>query len=299
MGANQLTNFKKQTALLPTLHAAVRLTRPLNGLITFISIYLAASISPQFTAGYKVFAASLSALFIAAGGNIINDIYDLEIDRINRPERPLAAGAVSLGSGKMLYTVVTLAGLALAWMLGSAFFLLAFSVAVLLLWYSAHLKRTVLFGNFAVSLISALTFIYGAMAVNDWQAGVIPAVFAFFFHFGREIIKDMQDRHGDLQSGVRTLPGTYGLRVSAALVNILFLVLIVLTVLPYIFYNYSVYYLWLVVPGVDAVLLYVSLMIWKQTDPHSLGRLSGLLKIDMFVGLIAIWLGTHHAVFFN
>ena len=79
----------------------------------------------------------------------------------------------------------------------------------------------------------------------------------------------------------------------------LFLVLIVLTVLPYIFYNYSVYYLWLVVPGVDAVLLYVSVMLWKQTDTNHLSRLSGLLKIDMFVGLIAIWLGTHHVVFIN
>ncbi len=294
-----MTSHSKQWNSFRSVKAGLALTRPLNGLLTFISIYLAASLSPQFRADWNVLVAALSVVFIAAGGNIINDVYDLEIDRINRPKRPLAAGVLSIGQGKVLYAFYTLAGLTLALILGKAFFALAFGVSVLLFWYSARLKRTVLFGNLAVSMISALTFIYGAMAVHDWQVGIIPAGFAFFFHFGREIIKDMQDLDGDLRSGVETLPGKYGILVSVIIVNILFLLLIVLTVLPYIFYNYSVYYLWVVVPGVDALLLYVSAMLWKQTDARHLGRLSGLLKIDMFVGLIAIWLGTHHALFFN
>ncbi len=285
--------------MLQSAKATVKITRPLNVLLTFVSIYLAACISPNFYAGWGVLVAALSAAFIAAGGNIINDLYDVEIDRINRPERPLAAGVLSVKQGKVLYVLTTFVGLMLAWGVGRNFIVLAFSVSVLLFWYSARLKRTVLFGNMAVSFVSGLTFIYGAMAVKDWQAGIVPAVFAFFFHFGREIIKDMQDIRGDLQTGVQTLPGKYGFHVSTAMVNILFLILIVLTVLPYIFYNYSVYYLWLVVPGVDAVLLYVSVMLWKQTEVHHLSRLSGMLKIDMFVGLIAIWLGTHHVVFIN
>ncbi len=295
----KVNDLKKPFSFLQSVKAAIKITRPLNVLLTFVSIYLAAYISPRFYAGWSVFIAALSAALIAAGGNSINDLYDVETDRINRPERPLAAGVLSTVQGKALYVVATLSGLILAWILGWNFMVLALSVSVLLFWYSARLKRTALFGNMVVSFVSGLTFIYGAMAVADWRAGIIPAVFAFFFHFGREIIKDMQDVHGDLQTGAKTLPGKYGFRISAVIVNILFLLLIVLTVLPYIFFNYSVYYLWLVVPGVDAVLLYVSVMLWKQSDTRHLGRLSGLLKIDMFVGLLAIWLGTHHVVFIN
>lgn len=279
--------------------AYLKIIRPLNVLLTFISVWLAAFISPYFSVTPLVGLAALSAAFILAGANVINDIYDFEIDRVNRPARPLASGALSIKQAWRWFVFLYAAGLLAAIAAGVWFFSIAAVIAGLLIWYSTHLKRTVLFGNILVSIAAGLTFIFGALAVHDWQAGVIPAVFAFFFHLGREIIKDMQDMEGDLQNNAVTFPGKFGFKVAAFLINILFGLLLLLTLLPYIFSIYSEAYLWIVIPGVDAVLLFVMISLWSNSNTSVLGRLSSLLKIDMFVGLTAIWVGTHYATFFN
>ncbi len=279
--------------------AYFKITRPLNVLLTFISVWLAAFISPYFSVTPLVGLAALSAAFILAGANVINDIYDFEIDRVNRPTRPLASGALNIKQAWRWFAVLYAAGLLTALAAGVWFFSITTVIAGLLIWYSIHLKRTVLLGNVLVSFAAGLTFIYGAMAVYDWQAGIIPAVFAFFFHLGREVIKDMQDLEGDLRNNAVTFPGKYGFKAAAFLVNILFGLLLLLTILPYIFSIYSAGYLWIVIPGVDLVLVFVMIALWFPNSPSVLGKLSGLLKIDMFVGLTAIWVGTHYAAFFN
>ena len=261
-----------------------KIIRPLNVLLIFVSIGLAAFISPQFSITPLLGFVALSAALILAGANVINDIYDLDIDRINRPGRPLASGAITRKQAWYWFFVLYGAGLLMAFTAGFWFFISAIIMAVLLFWYSAHLKRTVLYGNILVSFAAGFTFIYGAMAVDDWQVGIIPAVFAFFFHLGREIIKDMQDMEGDLQNNVVTFPGKYGLIPTALLVNILFGLLLLLTVLPYIFSVYSSGYLWIVIPGVDLVLVFVMIRLWFTNASSVLGKLSDLLKIDMFVG---------------
>lgn len=276
-----------------------KLIRPLNVLLTFVSVWLAAFISPQFKPGISVLLAALSASLILAGANIINDLYDLEIDKLNRPNRPLAAGLISQRTGWFYFYLFYLGGLACALSAGPAFFYIAGLIALLLVWYSARLKRTVLWGNILVSFAGGLTFIYGALAVGDWQSGIIPAIFAYFFHFGREVIKDVQDLPGDLENQVVTFPGKFGVKAAILLVNILFTILILLTILPYIFSVYSNVYLWVVVLGVDSVLLYIISVLWIRQEQAAFVKLSALLKVDMFVGLIAILLGARHVTFFN
>ncbi len=275
------------------------ITRPLNVLLTFISVWLAAFISPNFAVTPLVGLAALSAAFILAGANVINDIYDFEIDRVNRPTRPLASGALSIRQTWRWFAILYMAGLLTALAAGVWFFCIAAVIAGLLIWYSTHLKRTVLIGNILVSFAAGLTFIFGALAVYDWQAGLVPAVFAFFFHLGREVIKDMQDLEGDLQNNAVTFSGKFGLKAAVLLVNILFGLLLLLTLMPYIFSIYSAGYLWIVIPGVDGVLIFVMFRLWFPNSPSVLGKLSSLLKVDMFVGLSAIWVGTHYAAFFN
>jgi len=277
----------------------LKLIRPVNVLLTFVSVWLAAFISPQFKLGLSVLLAALSASLILAGANIINDLYDLEIDKLNRPTRPIAAGLISQREGWFYFYLFYSGGLACALVAGPTFFYIAGLIALLLVWYSVHLKRTILLGNILVSFAGGLTFIYGALAVSDWQSGIIPATFAFVFHFGREVIKDVQDMPGDLENQVITFPGKYGVRAAILLVNILFMILILLTILPYIFSVYSSAYLWVVVLGVDSVLLFIISVLWIRQDQAMFARLSTLLKVDMFVGLIAIWLGARHVTFFN
>ncbi|MHB2155724.1 geranylgeranylglycerol-phosphate geranylgeranyltransferase [Calditrichota bacterium GD2] len=269
-----------------------QLSRPLNVSIAMITIWVAAFITPQFHLNYKLYFAAAIAGLMTAGANIINDLYDIDIDRINKPHRPLPSGRATQKEACVYFVLNYALSFALAAFCGLPMFMVTFLIGLLLVYYSSHLKRTVLWGNLAVSLASAIAFIYGAMSVGDWRAGIIPAAFAFFFHLGREIVKDMQDLEGDVQNKSITFPARFGLKSSIVLINFVFIFLIILTIIPYILKVYGEMYLWIVTIGVHSVLIFVSVFLWFRNDRAVLGKISHLLKLDMLVGLAAIYLGS-------
>ena len=269
----------------------IKITRPLNVLISFISIGIGALVSGSFHWSGTLLFAGLTAAMITAGANIINDIFDLEIDRINKPQRPLPSGRVSLKGARLMFATLFGAGLIFAALCGKVMFFSALIIALLLYWYSAALKKTVLWGNLLVSVVSGFTFIYGAMSVGGWRGGVMPALLAFFFHFGRELLKDMQDVEGDRAGNAITFSAKYGLKQAAVLTKAVFLILIAVTVVPFFFKIYNEIYLIIVIFGVDSVLVYVMFVLNDRMSAPQLGRLSKLLKADMLVGLLAIYLG--------
>jgi len=267
------------------------LSRPLNVLISMLSVWVATIIAGDIFISETIILACLCAGFITSGANIINDIFDVEIDKINKPQRLIASGIVSNQMAWIFFIFSYLSGLFFSLLAGTELLIIAFVFAGLLYWYSFRLKRIMLWGNFIVSLATGFAFIFGAVAAGDWQAGIIPAIFAFLFHFGREIIKDMEDISGDKASHAKTFPIIKGYRASAILVITLFTILIMLTIIPYILHIYNLFYLIIVILGVDSVLIVISAKIWKKQSRHTLGRISLVLKLNMFIGLIAIYLG--------
>ena len=147
-------------------------------------------------------------------------------------------------------------------------------------------------GNGVVSLIAALAFIYGGLAVGRFGPTLIPAWFAFLFHFGREIVKDIQDWAGDTAIGAKTLPIRFGKKTALIVTTYTFILLIISTPVPALFRIYGIVYLIVVILGVDIPLLYVLRSMWRDSGPTNLGRLSFILKVDMLIGLLAIYLGT-------
>ena len=277
----------------------IRISRPLNVFITFITIWIAAVIAGNYYFTIRLFYACLTASLIAGGANIINDIYDIEIDRINKPKRLLPSGVITPAIARFYFYSAYSLAFVFALLNGWDMLIIAFIIGLALYGYSARLKQTVLWGNLLVSFSGAMAFIYGAMAAGEWKAGIIPAVFAFLFHLGREIIKDMQDLEGDLAKKAVTFPGRYGLKKAIGLVNIVFILLVILTILPYILHVYNLTYLYIVIIGVDSVLAAVSLILWKKHNYSDLGKLSHLLKLDIFICLIAVYIGAQNVVFFN
>jgi geranylgeranylglycerol-phosphate geranylgeranyltransferase len=275
------------------------LSRPLNVLITIITIFIAALITGKFDFEKSLIYAVISAALIAAGANILNDIFDIDIDRINKPDRILPANKISIMHAWAYFVFAYATALVFAFLSGLTMAVIALIVAILLFLYSGYFKRTILLGNLIVSISAAAAFLYGAQAVSNWLDGLIPAVFALFFHFGREVVKDMQDVRGDLANNAVTFAGKFGIKNSVLLVNFIFFVLILLTIVPYFLNIYNNYYLWIVVIGVDLVLLGVCIFLWKYTDQSSLGKISHLLKLDMLVGLIAIYAGVENVSFFS
>ncbi len=267
------------------------LSRPVNVIIAFLSIMLAGYLCGIGNHWTELLLACISGALATAGANAINDFFDLEIDRINKPFRPLPSGSIQPRQAAVF------AGISFSGALLAAFYINLMAVVVasvstlFLYWYSARLKRTVLWGNLTVSFITGLAFVYGGIAVGRVEYALIPAGFAFFMHFGREIVKDMEDVSGDQAHGARTLPVVHGLRPAQWLVTALFGLLIAGTLWPYYAGIYGVRYLIVVVAGVNLVLIAVIAAIWKRPTLATFRISSALLKADMPIGLLAIYLG--------
>jgi len=268
----------------------IKLSRPANVIISFLTIIIAAELAWGLDPLNYVLLAALSAALITMGANVINDYYDIEIDRINKPNRPLAAGTVSKKTAFIYFIFVYFLAWCLAIYMNVWMFLIAFMTSIILFFYSFRLKRTVLWGNLTVSFATAIAFVYGGVAVGHYKETFFPAAFAFLFHLGREILKDIQDIEGDKQAGADTFPVKYGISRSIGLISVDFILLVFLTAIPYILGIYSIRYFMIICFGIYPVLLFVLYRSRKDSDPANLGFLSNLLKADMIIGLLAIYL---------
>lgn len=165
---------------------------------------------------------SLSTVFIAAAGYIINDYFDVKIDLVNKPDRVVIGRylkrRVAIGAHQLLSVIGCLIGLYL-----SRWVFVIDVMSVSLLWfYSAQFKRQPLIGNIVISLLTALSFIVLAVYYRqNAQMLLIYALFSFGISLIREIIKDMQDIRGDARFGCRTLPIIWGLRRTKYLLYVL------------------------------------------------------------------------------
>ena len=269
----------------------VHLTRPINWVIGGGSIFMGAFIAGSIRPLGHVILAMISGMCIAGGANSINDYFDVNIDRINKPYRPIPSGNVTKQGAYRFALIMFLLGIIISLFINAGAFAIAVVASIILYAYSAWLKRTVLWGNMTVSLITAFAFIYGGVAVDLLDIAMIPAIFSFFFNFGREIIKDIEDMNGDACDGARTMPLVYGKKRSLGLVTLIFCFLIVITYIPYIMGIFGECYLYVVSIGVNLVLMYTMISFWFDSSSKHLGRLSTLLKIDMLIGLIAIFVG--------
>jgi geranylgeranylglycerol-phosphate geranylgeranyltransferase len=269
----------------------IQLTRPVNVLITFLSVLVATVLVSGNWVFARVFTACLSAALVTGAGNALNDFYDREIDRINKPFRPIPSARLKPKEAVIMVILLFIISLCLSFILGIPEFIIV-SSAIILLWaYAAVLKQVALVGNLVVSFLGGLTFVYGGSVVYAAVAGLIPALFAFLFHLGREIVKDAEDMKADAALGARTLPIRIGLRPALVCAAVVFGVLAALTPFPYTFGLYRWSYFLVVFFGVDLVLLV--LMVWLFLAPSSrnLRTASAVLKADMLVGLLALFLG--------
>ena len=234
--------------------------------------------------------AAAAAAAITAAGNVYNDLRDLDVDRINRPDRPLPSGEIPGSIAAFQALGLADVGLTLAWSLGPIPGWLATGVTVGLVAYSACLKHTGLGGNLLVSALGALAFPFGAIVMGSWGRSWIPAGYAFLFHLGREIIKDVEDAVGDRASRSRSLPLVLGRRRASLISAAIYLFLGVVTPIPWVLGLYGLRYAVAIVL-LDAVILVVLHMLLIQQRPVTDQLLSRLLTVAMGVGLAAVVLG--------
>ncbi|MGH1362231.1 MAG: geranylgeranylglycerol-phosphate geranylgeranyltransferase [Calditrichia bacterium] len=277
------------STLMNKIRYIISLARPVNVLITALSIGVAGLIAGIGDYHIQLLLAMCSAGLIAAAANSINDYFDIEIDRINKPDRPLPAGHISANAGKQIALIEYAVGNSIAAIISPVALAMALFFSALTFLYASHFKRQPIWGNMVVSLSTAAAFIYGGVAVNSFRETIYPATFAFFFHFGREIIKDMEDIEGDRAMGARTLPIVFGFSAAKRLIWLNFILLVLATLLPFYLQQYGITYMIIVLIGVYPVLGYCLFSIQQNTSSKQLNFLSNLLKSDMVVGLLAVY----------
>jgi len=265
--------------------AGVEIARPGNavvgGVAALVGGYLGGSL------GFAVGIAAAATVFGTGAGNAVNDYYDADIDAVNNPERPIPSGRLSRRGAALLALSFFVAALVL-----TVVFLppLAIGIGVvnlvLLVGYSSHLKRMPLIGNVVVAYLTGSAFLFGGAAVEGVEFTVILFALAALANLGREIVKDVEDIEGDAEEGARTLPVVWGERRALAVASVAVAVGVVLSPLPYFFFDeFGVEYL-ISVGAADIVFLEGTRRSWKSPSSGQ-----NLLKIAMVVALVAFVVG--------
>ncbi len=281
------------TDLLRGAAGVARLVRPLNVVLMAAGAAVGALLVGGGLAG-PVLLAMASAALIGAAANSINDVYDLPIDRVNRPGRPLPSGQISVGAARSAAVAGAALGVGLAALISPPHLAIA-AASVGLLWgYSARLKRMPFVGNLAVALVVGAALPFGGAAALEAagaHGGLGPAMLGGAFAFGstlaREVAKDIEDAAGDAAVGARTLPLVTGVPTAAAVAAAATVATVAVIPLAPAF-GLGPTFLALGLP-VAALLLAAAWAVLAADDaPRSAARASGLLKAAMAVGLVAL-----------
>ena len=263
----------------------LELTRPGNAVAASVLTFTGSFVAGGLLARPLAVVAAVVATAAATGaGNAINDYFDRDIDRINRPDRPIPSGAVTpreaLWFSLLLFGVAVVAAVTLP--------LVAIAIAVVnllaLVAYTELFKGLPGVGNVVVAYLTGSTFLFGGAAVGDVFGAAVLASLAALATFTREVVKDVEDVAGDREEGLRTLPIVVGERPALATGVVAMVVAVGASVLPYLG-AFGLPYLVVVLPA-DAMLLYAA---WESFEnPASAQR---RLKRGMFVAAAAFVVG--------
>lgn len=270
----------------------IKITRPLNVIITFLVVIVAILISEsEHISIIIIFFASTAAAMVAASGNIINDIYDIETDKISHPNRVLVIGAIAKNEAWIEYTSLNIIAIIIAALISFKLTFIVVATIILLYFYSTAIKKIPLVGNFTIAFITGLTFVYGGVASGNLNESFIPAIFAFLINAIRELVKDIMDIDGDNKINIKTFPIRFGIPKSKQLITALTFLLIVFTFYPFLNQFYRIEYFIVVMVILNPILVVCLKFLSDKNEEKNLSNVSSLLKLNMIIGLIAIYVG--------
>ena len=227
-----------------------------------------------------------------SGANILNDFLDINIDKINKPNRFLVKYPFTQ---KYIFYLIVILFFIGSWKAGQIYPLAKsialFLVLPLLIFYEIILKKIPLIGNIVISLLVGSVFLYTEAGLTNqiiitWKIFIL----AFFLNLIREIIKDLEDMNGDHQNNIQTFPIVYGQNQTILLIRILSLIFILISISPLYILNYSTYYIPLIFFSIHIPLLYIIWGLRVNITTTKLHYFSNILKVMIANGIIIILL---------
>jgi geranylgeranylglycerol-phosphate geranylgeranyltransferase len=218
-------------------------------------------------------------------GNVVNDIKDIATDRISHPNRPLPKGEMTVQSAWIYACTLAMCALACAGAVSLLHLLATVVPLLMLVIYTQFLKGTPLAGNLTVSLLVAYALLFGGLKGPGFNCLLIPALLAFLLNLSREIIKDLEDRPGDVAAGITTT-AVFQLSTIKVIVLSIALTYFLLLFTPVAFHQFGIIYA--VVCAATVIPLQIGWMTLFAKKQPPLHRISVLIKIEMALGLLAL-----------
>jgi 4-hydroxybenzoate polyprenyltransferase len=273
------------------IESILRLTRAWNLIIIVFAQYFTAYFLAKADVLHdlSLFLLSLSTVFIAAGGYVINDYYDVKIDYVNNPERVVVGKTIHRRFAILFHIALSalgiFVGLFISWKLA-----LVNVLSVTVLWfYSNLLKRLPFIGNFTVALLTGASIAVIILLYHTNMVLIlIYALFSFFMTLVREIIKDMEDLKGDNTYGCKTLPIVWGIRktkIALYLLILFFSTIVVVINQLYVKLDVIYFVMLLFVP-----LAWLITRLVRADTKRDYGWLSSFCKVIMLLGILSMTL---------
>lgn len=251
---------------------------------------------------FEFFLLSFSCVLIAAGGYVINDAEDLEIDTINKPEKKVVGDFITKENAINFYTLLTflgvLGGFFLSYVKGYAYIgIIHLITAGMLYFYSTSYKCIPVVGNVIISLLSAMVIIIVIVpepfAKDNSSVMLMIAAYTFFSFFTtliRELIKDIEDIDGDSKMGCTTLVTSIGTTKAKWLSIVLTLALVSMLIYAQIIsqqWESLIPFLYICI-FIDLPFIVLLSKLYKAANKEDYKKASQWLKLIMFTGIISL-----------
>lgn len=291
--------------------AYIKIIRPLNLLIIFVTqtiiykIFIIDKLAQDAVLNLPLaLLLSLVTCIIAAGGYIINDYFDFEIDLINKPEQTYVGVCMSRRQALNYYILLLLFGLFIsffiAWETQNMHLMPLYPVACIILFlYAWKLKLYGYVGNNIVAMMTA--FVGLIIVVAERTNLLLPnnqnllfliiafSIFAYFINLIREIVKDMEDLEGDALKKSRSLPGKIGVERSKMIIYFNLVVFVCLLLIFCLVFVKSLIFKVLGLAILLPLILYFAISMKAAKLKSDFTRLSFFLKVVMFIGIIYLY----------
>jgi 4-hydroxybenzoate polyprenyltransferase len=282
---------------------------------SFIFFSISGINNPQILLKPKLFVLlALASIFIAAAGYIINDYFDLNIDKVNKPGDIIVERLIKRRWAIIWHLILSALGLLLSiyvsYAIGNWLLALMNLLSIILLWfYSTSFKRKLLIGNVLISLLTAWVvlvlyfceirfyFVFNRQTEEYrkyikllFKVAVLYGGFAFIISIIREVIKDLEDIQGDERYGCRTMPIVWGVPASKVFIATwLVVILAALTIVQ--FYAIQMHWWWAAaycLVFIMVPLLFVFRDLRKASGPKDYHQMSSRVKMIMLTGILSM-----------
>ena len=270
----------------------LELCRPFTSALTSLAVIAAMLIETGSSINLylNVMLIAAAAIFLfSSAGNVLNDYFDREIDKINHPERPIPSNRVKAGDALKFSVALFLLSLLFAVFLNFFCVIIALLAFTLQILYELKFKRYYLSKNFTIAFLTGMLFVFGGVAVKNFDIlfaispSIIFAVLAFLAIFGREIVKDIEDFKGDADR--LTLPKKIDVKGAGIVAAIFLLLSVALSPVPYLYLKFNLAYVFLV-SVTDLMFIYC--LIIQLKNPK---RARKIIKLGMLIALVAFIVG--------